>query len=338
MKYKYLKNIVFVFLLFSISCNISNKNQRSLYIWNAELSVNQLDIDFFEKNKIDKLYIRMFDVEWTNKPEPISILNFSGNIPSNIQIIPVVYIKNEVLKNIQTADLQVLSENIYYKINQVFSESFINHNISEIQIDCDWTETSRDKYFEFLNLLKQTSKKELSVTIRLHQIKYQQSAGIPPVNKGVLMYYNMGDVTNPYEINSIINNDIGKQYINKNSSYPIKLSLALPVYSWSLWYDWTNDVNVLYSINVNSINDVDYVELIADNVYKVTNDTVIDEQYLRVGDKIRLEAVTLNDLLEAKKICEPVLHRNNEIILYSYKIKTSNLFKNEILEQIFYSD
>jgi len=172
----------------------------------------------------------------------------------------------------------------------------------------------------------------------LHQIKYQQSAGIPPADKGVLMYYNMGDVTNPNEPNSIINNNIGKQYVNSNSSYPLKLSLALPVYSWSLWYNWSKNVNVLYSINVNTINKLEFLEYQQGNTYKITQDTIIDQRYLREGDIIRLEYATLNDLIEAKQICSPILSKKHEIILYSYKTKTSNLLNYENLEKIYNSN
>lgn len=326
-----------IFFLFLTSCE-TNNNKRSLYIWNANLKITETDAEFFSENEISKLYIRLFDVEWTYQPEPISVLNFSGNVPQNIQIIPVVYIKNEVVKNISADDLKDFSDKLSYKINEIFSQSFPNHQITEIQIDCDWTESSRDKYFELLELLKAKTEKTISVTIRLHQVKYQQSSGIPPADKGVLMYYNMGDVTNPNEKNSILNNRIGEQYVNENSSYPLKLSLALPVYSWGLWYNWSNKVDVLYSININTINELDFLKNEYDNIYSVIQDTVIDEKYLRIGDKIRLESVTLAELVSAKQICEPILPRNYEIILYSYKTQTSNMFNYEKLEKIYNSN
>ncbi len=320
-----------------LSCNTGENNQKSMYIWRAKLSLNNDDIDFFAENSVNRLYIRMFDVVWDEQPIPQSVLHFSGNIPENIEIIPVVFIKNEVVKNLQPFDLQEFTKNVYSKLSSVYSLSFSNHQIKEIQIDCDWTATSKEKYFEFLQLLKQTIGDDIkiSVTVRLHQIKYQQSTGIPPVDKGVLMYYNMGDVTNPDENNSIIDNKIGQQYINKNSSYPIELSLALPLYSWGLWYNWQSKVNVIYSININTIDNINYLEKISKNKYRVTCDTVVDNKFLRQNDIIRLEFVTVDDLQKAENICQNVLKSNYELIFYSYNKKLTNLLSKDSLNLVF---
>ena len=43
---------------------------------------------------------------------------------------------------------------------------------NEIQIDCDWTLDSRDTYMKFIDVFKNQWNKTLSVTIRLHQVKY----------------------------------------------------------------------------------------------------------------------------------------------------------------------
>lgn len=46
-------------------------------------------------------------------------------------------------------------------------------NVKEIQIDCDWTASTQEAYFEFLHYLKEKAKDkqiQLSATIRLHQL------------------------------------------------------------------------------------------------------------------------------------------------------------------------
>ena len=66
-------------------------------------------------------------------------------------------------------------------------------NVKEIQIDCDWTASTQEAYFEFLHYLKEKAKDkqiQLSATIRLHQL----SMTPPPVDRGILMMYNTGDV------------------------------------------------------------------------------------------------------------------------------------------------
>jgi len=77
-----------------------------------------------------------------------------------------------------------------------------------------------------LNILKKDF--NVTATIRLHQIKFKDKTGIPPVDQGVLMAYNIGELKNNKQ-NSILEANIVKQYINKNTEYPLKLKLALDI-------------------------------------------------------------------------------------------------------------
>ena len=66
----------------------------------------------------------------------------------------------------------------------------------EIQLDCDWNSSTQKKYFNLIEEMKLYPTWEnivWSATIRLHQLKYPKQTGVPPVNKGVLMFYNMGN-------------------------------------------------------------------------------------------------------------------------------------------------
>ena len=80
-----------------------------------------------------------------------------------------------------------------------------------IQVDCDWTKGTAAIYFDLLNSLK--AHYELDVTIRLHQIKYANDTGIPPVDHGTLMLYDTGDMSNMFA-NSILTMDDGRSYIS----------------------------------------------------------------------------------------------------------------------------
>ncbi|MBN2890720.1 MAG: hypothetical protein JXL97_02535 [Bacteroidales bacterium] len=334
-----MKKIVLILTIaFLFSCNSANKNPNSLYLWKTELELNNSDYEFFRENNVQNLYIRLFDVTWEEGQErPQSILQFSGEIPAEFNVIPVVYIKNEVIKNVKDDELDAFAVKLNSKISEIYKKRFSYHQITEIQIDCDWSETTRDKYFKFLEFFQQKIDKniDVSVTIRLHQIKYQQSTGIPPVDKGVLMYYNMGELKNPDEKNSILNNEIGEQYIYENSSYPLQLSLALPIYSWGVWYNWQGFNDVIYQANVNTKNSLYYLQNISENLYKVVKDTVIEENYLREGDLIRVEIIDIEQLEKAKEICSPLFKNNFELILYSYNFENTNLLNSHDLEKIY---
>jgi hypothetical protein len=64
--------------------------------------------------------------------------------------------------------------------------------VRELQVDCDWTLRSREKYFALLSDVRRLLKEHgmnLSATIRLHQL----SQPAPPVDYGALMVYNTAD-------------------------------------------------------------------------------------------------------------------------------------------------
>ncbi len=329
--------LVFSLLINVLACNSSSENQNGIYVWNTNVNLCKKDFDFFYSNDISNLYIKFFDVVWSNSPKAEAIVIVLGKIPQNFNVVPCIYIKNEVFKNVNKPEAEELAINVYNKILSLYEKNFPEHQLKEIQLDCDWSKSTGYMYFYFLEHFNKISDDniKLSVTLRLHQIKYKKTTGVPPVDKGVLMYYNMGEIINYNKTNSILNNKTGKEYINDFSSYPIELSLALPLYSWAVWFKNEYFINILYDINVNSIDTLNFLEKIDNNLYKVIRDTVIDNNYLRTGETIRLEFIDPDSLLVAKQICKPLLEKNHEIILYNYNYKSTNLLENETLKKIF---
>jgi len=333
------KGFIFVFYLFFLASCAQIETERSLYLWkvNQELTLN--DTEFFTENKINNLYIRFFDVGIDSKgiPLPKGELKYSGVSLANFHLIPTIFIENDVFRNKENAEIIELGDNIYKKIKTIIDNKFNSKKLASIQFDCDWTESTKDNYFFFLeNFQNKYNNVELSVTIRLHQIKYQQDTGIPPVKKGTLMYYNMGEIKEYEEKNSILNNEIGALYINDETDYPLELSLALPVYSWGIWYKNTKLKKLIYSINEHTIKDLSFLTKQENNLFEVNKDTVFDDKYLRNGDIIRLEIPTTQELELAKSICSPLQNNSQpEIILFSYDTENSNFFSKNKLEKLY---
>ena len=99
-----------------------------------------------------------------------------------------------------------------------------------IQFDCDWTEETKDNYFGFLRQYRLLSGNVISAAIRLHQLKYSDSTGIPPVDYGVLLYYNTGN-DDEGEDRSIYERSMTHRYTPSLRSYPLTLDIALPIFS-----------------------------------------------------------------------------------------------------------
>ena len=130
------------------------------------------------------------------------------------------------------------SNNIYKKIVAKLN-LFETHTTKEIQLDCDWTKTTREKYFNLIEQMKQLTeinKIEITTTIRLHQVKFFNKTGVPPIKRGMLMFYNMSDVSDNRTRNSIYDEGLAKKYLINFDKYPLDLDVVLPAFSWSCWF------------------------------------------------------------------------------------------------------
>src|SRR5665213_722628 len=184
-------------LLIIISCkHASHKPDRAFYYWRSNFNLLGRDVSYLKNVGVDKLYLHFFDVTWNeqqSKPLPVDEIKFGTEPGSKFNYVPVVFISNKVLEESYFDSIPVLATHIYDEVEHIATENKITYQ--ELQFDCDWTDATRTKYFKLLNFLhgKLTAEgKILSATIRLHQVKYADRTGVPPVDRGMLMFYNMG--------------------------------------------------------------------------------------------------------------------------------------------------
>lgn len=237
---------------------------------------------------------------------------------SGVEIIPTVFITNRTLVNIKEEDLADLAQKIGQKLIGQLAD-FPNCILKEIQFDCDWSKSTRQKYFSLLNLLKRelmTVDIQLSVTIRLHQIKYATETGIPPVERGMLMYYNMGKVQEQTTENSILDNQIGQQYLANLKKYPLPLDLALPLFKWGVLFRDNKMIKLLNQQKEAELADSKRFRKVDENHWEVIKSTYLDGVYLYENDEIRLEQVKMKELRAAADLLHAQLKRIDRSIVF----------------------
>src|SRR5690606_21707520 len=197
------------------ACHHGKTPDISFYYWKTAFEIGDIERKVITENEVSRLYVRYFDVGMENgESAPIGILHVDS-FPAGITIIPVVFIKNEVFKHPQDS----LAIQVQQLITAINNKTGISPQ--EVQFDCDWTETTKDAYFSFLRTFKKESGLALSATIRLHQLKYRTRSGIPPADRGVLMYYNMGKIGGA--TNSVYDKETAARYTGFLRSYPLPL-------------------------------------------------------------------------------------------------------------------
>ncbi len=298
------------------------------YYWKTIFKLNLTEKNALKQGNVKKLYIRYFDIDLNKadqKAYPLSTVQFEQK-PIGYDIIPVIYIKNKVMlkKDLDKADL---AEKIIAYTNQINSKNGIEW--SEMQIDCDWSIQSRDKFMDFIELLKKRLNKTLSVTIRLHQIKYYYKTKIPSADYGVLMYYNMGKIA-PDSLNSVYDQNIAKKYLNSLKLYPLELNIALPIFSRGVLIQNKKVIRLLSKLNAQSfINDTNFIQL-NDNLFFTKNSNLKFGYYFKQNDEIKIESISFENLKEmAKDLNKKLAKKPKQIIFFDLDSINLNYYNNE---------
>ena len=279
-----------------IACNSKHEQSvASFYYWRTVFELSETEQKTLKKNEVSKMYIRYFDVDVDSRgnPHPVSPINFKES-PKNLHIVPVVYIKNRVILQ-DNLQLGLLANNISNYIEQINQAEGIGM-VDEIQVDCDWTLKSRDRFMQFVDTLKRKSGKKLSATIRLHQVKHYTSTHIPNVDYATLMYYNMGKI-DADTLNSIYDREIASRYIESLKSYPMKLNIALPIYAWGVHIRDNKVINLVSKTDKTAFeNDSNFIFSENLNIVEVKNSNIKHGRYYLRNDWIKIEEISAKDL------------------------------------------
>lgn len=325
MRTKKLKYISFITLLIALIVAIFaiNQNQRdisiSFYHWKSEFSPSNHDLKLLQECQVDQLYLHVFDVDrapGTQSPIPKAKLSFEDNFPPGIAVIPTVFITQRTFKDAGELNLPRLAQNIIQLSRQITDSKHLKWK--GFQVDCDWTSESKQTYFSFLDALKKELGTDipLSVTIRLHQIKYPEKTGIPPCDRGVLMFYNMGNFKTYSPVNSIYDPSISKLYLERLREYPIQLDYALPAFSWAIHYKYGKVEQLLSDRQIPTIQKSGSFIQKGDQLICKQN-TLIEGTYFQKGDIVKIESIPPSLCTTAAAQIAPHVNSSNfQVIFY----------------------
>jgi hypothetical protein len=261
--------------------------------------------------------------------------NYDNNLDTAIQIIPTIFIKNEVFIKATTQEIDSLVNNVYFLINKYYYEDFhAKLPLSEIQLDCDWTIKSKENYFYFLKKFKKHSKKLVSCTLRLYPYKYTNTMGVPPVDKVSLMCYNLLNPLVDASKNSILDTDELKLYLNTKKKYPLHVDISLPIFSWLQVYQYDQFKDLIYT-DTKTIKNI--LKPIRPLWYEVTQDTLLENCYLRIGDKIKMEEISKEKISTAIEIIKKnvFLESTTTVTLFHLDDSQLNNYTHEEISSFF---
>ncbi len=343
------KSLRFVFLvpalsfLFFSSCRKPRTVETSFYYWKTVYKTNKSEQSYLQHFKVKKLYVRIMDVGIDSVqqiPAPVSPIIFNDKLPESVEIVPVVFLENSMVKDLTEARMQRLSENIAHFVTAKVEQSG-KYTFNELQIDCDWTASTRENYFSLLKQLvyePELKGKIISATLRLHQLKNQAGSGSPPVKRVMLMCYNMGNLRKYGNQNSILDVAELKRYANRNiNSYPMPVDIGLPLFSWPVVFRDKNYLGISKRIRIDDLHNKKQFIFTGNNIYKAVSD--LTEYGLLKGDEVRWEDVSTPKLTETAGYLSSLLKNDTVHVIYFHLDETVLAARNfgdlEKVNQIF---
>ncbi|MCP1994821.1 hypothetical protein [Flavobacterium sp. HSC-61S13] len=324
------KYVGLLLVLLVLSCSSSDQPVTSFYYWKTIFKLTTIEKEVLQENGVSKLYMRYFDIALRDSaPIPLSPIRFEDKT-TPFQIVPVIYIKNEVMLAEQVDVVQLADQTL----SMIGKINTINHiEIEEVQIDCDWTLKSKDQFMAYIDALRQRANLKISATIRLHQIKYYKETGVPNVDHGVLMYYNMGQIASD-DLNSIYDEQIAARYIKSLANYPLSLDVALPIFGWGVHIRNQKVIGLIPKINEEQLLATVKTTLKSKNRFEVNEDIIAFGTYFKQGDQVKIESVSKADLKKMVSTIKKNLKTVPKEIIY-YDLDSINL-KNYSNEKEFY--
>ena len=297
-------------LLFSVACahcgsRASRHIRPAFYSWQTRYQPDSSVLACLDAARCQALYLKIFDIgrdPSSGAVQPCARLEIADTAGlRGREIIPCIFIANAVFESTGPEPVDRLAAKIAVALREHPVYNLLEPGW-ELQFDCDWTAGTRAAFFHFLRRMRTQLPRStrLSATIRLHQYKYPDQTGVPPLDRGMLMFYNTGDIDDPDENNSIFDYGDAKQYLNgAPRHYPLPLDVALPIFSWSLVYRDGALWKIIPGLQPAELADTAFFQAeaveraaAARPAWTVRRPTLREGHYLRPGDFVRWEALS----------------------------------------------
>ena len=328
---------VFSGLFFLSSCK-KYAADASFYFWRTRAALSPGEKAALKTHHVHTLYVRFFDVDTPQEdgqPKPMGVIDSLELLPPGLTVIPVVYITNRSFLRLRAdTEAVALAHKVLRKVNSMHT------NYPELQIDCDWSEKSRLRYFLFLETIRKQlpPAARLTATIRLHQVKYPEKTGVPPVDGGMLMFYNMGNLHLSEGPNSIFDVRTAKAYTPYISSYKLHLDAALPIFRWYVHYRNGKIKGLISKKQLPELKDTSYFYTATSTRYSLKKAGIVNGVAYEAGDVLKQEALSDEQLLEAAALLQKSLYQERRnIVLYDLDDLNIQYYETNTLKAIYSS-
>ncbi|MDP3928175.1 MAG: hypothetical protein Q8R57_04080 [Bacteroidota bacterium] len=317
--------------------------QKAVYHWKTNFywSAEPNDVrKFLNAHGIQKLYIKMLDVDYSKASGILPVSKTSFNYYSDykkdsIEFVPVVYLSNEVFKRMLPQDRDEYAKKVLSHVLRI--QTYTHYWPKEIQFDCDWTVDTKEAYFDFIIRCKKWAPQfSYSSTLRLYPYKYREKLGVPPVNRVMLMLYNLQNAKNMANANSLFSLQEALKYL-KRKDYPLPMDVALPVFSWTIIFRNGQFYRVISDNIIPKLDSEVQLKPLTNNKFLVEfSPRNFNDYDLKAGDILKVETCGEKELVQANSLLKILpITQASTVALFDLDMNELNKISYEKIEAAF---
>lgn len=274
-------------------------------------------------NRLQRIYFKVLDIGWNpaNGAHPVSSVavpfawrghgRTAGPWTDSVEFVPAIFITNNTLVQLGDAEVDQLALNLLRKLGQQGPA-----RIHGVLLDCDWTPSTKDRFFRLAKRMNDSLAVPLIATIRLHQYAHPGKTGVPPADRGMLMVYNVGQVNAPGTVNSIFDREAAAPYFRGGKPYPLPLDIALPAFSWGAHFRKGRFLGILQEAQINEAATLGLLTGPWAGMMQVTREDNDRLPELHLGDEVRMERMTPEVIGQAAQLARSAVNSDTTAVAF----------------------
>jgi hypothetical protein len=275
------------------------------------------------RNGIQRVYHKLLDIDWNpaNGAHPVSTVRvpyqwrnyggLRGNWTDKVELVPCIYITNATFLKISDAEVDELAHNLLRKLRMECPTT-----IHGVMLDCDWSAKTRARFFRLTRIMNDSLDVPLTATIRLHQYAQPQKTGVPPADRGMLMPYNVGKVTEAGNTNSIFDLATAEPYFKTSVPYPLPLDMGLPAFSWGVQFRNGKFMGIMNDAQVQQAMTLGLLTGPSQGTMQVTSENNQQMPQLHLGDELRMERMTAEPIAQVAQLARRAVNSDTLAVAY----------------------
>lgn len=295
----------------------------SAFRWRNAYWLEGEEAQAIQRNGIQRVYLKLLDIDWNSAhgAHPVSTVNVPyqwksyaggyGAWTAQVELVPSVYITNNTFLQISDQEVEELAHKLLRKLRLECPNT-----IHGVMLDCDWSAKTRKKFFRLAHIMNDSLEVPLTATIRLHQYAQPKKTGVPPVDRGMLMPYNVGKIAAPGSVNSIFDRATAEPYFASSTPYPLPLDIGLPAFSWGVQFRKGAFVGILQQEQVYHAMNAGLLSGETHGLLQVVNENNTAMPGLHLGDEIRTERITPELIAQVTELAHTAVNSDTLAVVY----------------------